>query len=105
MTDMCLGHFWRAPGGDITYSNAFVTDAFYLVVPKVEGSTLDLLLTPILPFTKDAWLWIAFTCLYVGIGACFSELKKEKCFILEIIAVLIGNDSGAHFINACILFA
>eukprot|EP00816_Leptocylindrus_hargravesii_P005560 CAMPEP_0196826460 /NCGR_PEP_ID=MMETSP1362-20130617/93638_1 /TAXON_ID=163516 /ORGANISM="Leptocylindrus danicus, Strain CCMP1856" /LENGTH=918 /DNA_ID=CAMNT_0042207033 /DNA_START=493 /DNA_END=3249 /DNA_ORIENTATION=+ len=67
MTDMCLGHFWRAPGGDITYSNAFVTDAFYLIVPKVEGSTLDLLLTPILPFTKDAWLWIAFTCLYVGI--------------------------------------
>ena len=66
-TDICIGPFWKYYESD-SFSNALFQDEFYLVIPKNEGSNLELLLTPVMPFTWDAWIWIALTCFYMGYG-------------------------------------
>ena len=69
VTDICIGPFWKQYE-DTIFSNSMFADEFYLVVPRVEESTLELLMTPILPFTWDAWIWVALTCFYMGFGKC-----------------------------------
>eukprot|EP00816_Leptocylindrus_hargravesii_P012834 CAMPEP_0196825136 /NCGR_PEP_ID=MMETSP1362-20130617/92867_1 /TAXON_ID=163516 /ORGANISM="Leptocylindrus danicus, Strain CCMP1856" /LENGTH=1154 /DNA_ID=CAMNT_0042205513 /DNA_START=183 /DNA_END=3647 /DNA_ORIENTATION=- len=65
VTDLCIGPFWKLNDNPM-FSNSFFADEFFLVVPRVQESTLELLMTPILPFTWDAWIWVALTCFYMG---------------------------------------
>ena len=67
VTDLCIGPFWKLVDNPM-FSNSFFADEFFLVVPRVQESTLELLMTPILPFTWDAWIWVALTCFYMGFG-------------------------------------
>ena len=75
-TDICIGPFWNY--GDVDFdddtddevsnysvsSEVLFEDQFYLIVRKTDQSLAHRLVTPILPFTTDAWFWLAFTVIY-----------------------------------------
>lgn len=65
-TDICIGPFWRYGETINADSISLYTDEFYVVVKKPEVSIWELFLTPILPFTVDAWLWVIFSVAYMS---------------------------------------
>mmetsp|Transcript_24971 Transcript_24971/g.37357 ORF Transcript_24971/g.37357 Transcript_24971/m.37357 type:complete len:603 (+) Transcript_24971:222-2030(+) len=68
-TDMCIGAFWTTSERLLLtpFTTVIYSDSFYLVSFKdSQRDFLDTFLTPLAPFTNDAWMWLSLVVLYMA---------------------------------------
>lgn len=72
VTDICIGPFSteNVDGTKVISSKSLFVEDYLLLIPKPKQSNIELLKTPIKPFTWNAWLWVWGTCIYMGASKC-----------------------------------
>mmetsp|Transcript_21736 Transcript_21736/g.33227 ORF Transcript_21736/g.33227 Transcript_21736/m.33227 type:complete len:989 (-) Transcript_21736:869-3835(-) len=75
LTDMCIAPFFNTTDIKV-HTDALYEDELILIVPTYTETNYERWMTPVKPFTLDAWIFVCFTCLYMG--TVMIILRKPK---------------------------